>query len=192
MGLVRHEHTSTSLAAQEVIPACVELADLFQHPLIETETKAKTGSDMRRQRALINRAETVCLECPMMVECLYRAVVDHDVAGYVAGTTRTQREQIRADLGITVNPDDLDAFVGVKSGRRVNHEQVLRLRATYPGDSLDSIARRLGCSLSTVKRHLRKARCSEPAPRKKTHPKPTVEQVLTAYARTSEPATRAA
>lgn len=183
---MKRKHASAGLAVQEVNPACVKLADLFQHPLIESETNAKTSNEKRCQRALLNRAQTACHNCPMMVECLYRAVVDHDIAGYVAGTTQTRREQIRSSLGINVKPDDLDSFLGVKSGSRVDHDQVLRLRAAYPNDSLDTIAHRLGCSLSTVKRHLRKARSKEPATRENIQPKPSVAQVLDAYARTGE------
>jgi len=55
--------------------------------------------------------------------------------------------------------DDFDQLAGARGTRRpVSHEEVLRLRTQYPNDSLESLAMRLGCSLSTVKRHLRRAR----------------------------------
>jgi len=40
---------------------------------------------------------------------------------------------------------------------------VLAARAAFPDDSLEALAHRLDCSLSTVKRHLRRAR-KETAP----------------------------
>ena len=51
----------------------------------------------------------------MIIECLYRAVVEHNVVGYVAGTTQPQRAQIRRSLGITVEPEDFDTLAGANS-----------------------------------------------------------------------------
>ena len=51
--------------------------------------------------------------CPLMAHCLYEAVVRHDVAGYAAGTTAAQRVKIRALLGISVEPENLDTLAGV-------------------------------------------------------------------------------
>ncbi len=101
--------------------------------------------------------------CPLLTACLYRAVVDYDVAGFVAGTTQRQRGEIRARLGVEVEAEDFDSLAGVVGGQRsVDHDEVVRLRRTHPDESLERIARRLGCSLSTVKRHLRRER-NEPA-----------------------------
>lgn len=62
-------------------------------------------------------------------------------------------------LGVTVESEDLDSAAGVRrEGRPIDHDAVLATRSAYPNDSLASIAERLGCSLSTVKRHLRSAR----------------------------------
>jgi len=63
----------------------------------------------------------------------------------------------------------------------VSHEEVLRLRAQYPNDSLESLAMRLGCSLSTVKRHLRRARRGQSPAAKAPRPRPAVEAVLDAF-----------
>lgn len=165
------------------IPACVDNADLFQSPLLEEPAAAQNVDDRRRQAMVQRKAENLCLDCPMMVDCLYRAVVKHDVAGYVAGTTQRQRQEMRLRLGIRVEPEDFDSFAGASSGHQVNHEEVLRLRHANPTASLESIAQRLGCSLSTVKRHLRKARRGETVgrPTRLAHVPPTVEQVMTAY-----------
>jgi hypothetical protein len=85
--------------------------------------------------------------------------VEYDVAGYVAGTTPPQRAQIRRRLHINVEPEDFDSLAGVtRRHRQVNHSEVVRLRNANPNESLETFAQRLGCSLSTVKRHLRRER----------------------------------
>jgi hypothetical protein len=69
---------------------------------------------VQRQRlALITTAQDACRECPLIIDCLYCAVVEHDVAGYVAATTPPRRAQIRRRLDITVEPEDLDMLAGV-------------------------------------------------------------------------------
>jgi hypothetical protein len=47
----------------------------------------------------------------LIIDCLYRAIVDYNVAGYVAGTTPPYRTQIRRRLVIAVEPGDFDTFV---------------------------------------------------------------------------------
>ena len=65
--------------------------------------------------------------------------------------------------GSRSRPEDFDSLAGVVGGQRtVDHDEVVRLRRAHPDESLERIARRLGCSLSTVKRHLRRER-NEPA-----------------------------
>ena len=58
---------------------------------------------------------------------------------------------------------------------------MLRLRTQYPNDSLESLAMRLGCSLSTVKRHLRRARRGQSPAAKTPRPRPKVSAVLDAF-----------
>ena len=104
-------------------------------------------------------------------------MVRHDVAGFVGGTTVRQRNEIRRRLGLVVEAEDLDTLAGVVGGaRQIDHDEVLRLRRANPDETLEQLAQRLGCSLSTIKRHLRRER-DEPAPRRAvTRPMPT--QVL--------------
>lgn len=176
---------------------CLDNADLFQHPLLEEPPTASAPADERRQHLMMTRkAENLCIECPIMTQCLYNAVVRYDVAGYVAGTTVRQRNEIRARLGITVAPEDFDTLAGVTARhRQVDHDEVVRLRNANPHESLETLAHRLGCSLSTVKRHLRRHRheaaTKAPAPKKHT---PTMTEVLTAYREVTRgiPARRAA
>lgn len=158
--------------------ACIDLSSVFQNPLLEDAAAPATATQRRQQQLLQARAERACLECPMMQRCLYVAVVEHDVAGYVAGTTQRQRQEIRRHLGITVQPEDLDTFAGVTSAnRQIDPREVARMRAANPHESLETIAQRLGCSLSTVKRHLRKARALAEQPELHVV-KPSLEQVL--------------
>lgn len=146
-------------------PACAVRPELFLDPLLESEPPASASVRIRRHyAALVATATEVCASCPILDACLYRAVVEYDVAGFVAGTTERQRAAVRARLGIAVPPEDLDNLAGVATGQRqVDHDEVLRLRRAHPEETLDRIARRLGCSLSTVKRHLRQERAQPSA-----------------------------
>lgn len=139
---------------------CAEHSELYQHPLLEDDPGRSATAEQRRERsAMTRRASAICAGCPEMTPCLYRAVVEHDVAGFVAGTTEPQRRRMRTLLELSVGPDDIDSLTGVSaSPHQVNHAEIVRLRAQNPHMSLDTIAQRLGCSLSTVKRHLRRAR----------------------------------
>ena len=153
---------------------------MFQDQLLEEPLTAGASAALRRrQLALITLAKTACRECPLITDCLYRAVVEYDVAGYVGGTTPPQRAVIRRRLDITVEPENFDTGI-TRGNRQVNHSEVVRLRNANPHESLDLLAQRLGCSLSTVKRHLRRER-REPTAHT-TKPKPTVAEVLAAAA----------
>lgn len=171
----------TRNARTETAPGCADSVDLFQHPLLEEPPSSSASVEVRREyAALRSRASAVCSACPLMASCLYQAVVKHDVAGFVAGTTQRERSAIRARLGVSVEPEDLDSLAGVTRGsRQVNHDEVVRLRQANPHESLETIAHRLGCSLSTVKRHLRRHRDGNdrPQPRRAL---PTMNEVLAA------------
>ena len=163
-------------------PPCVAAAEVFCNPLLEEPLPSAANSTQRQARAvLVARAGEACASCPMFSSCLYSAVVDHDVYGFVAGTTARQRSEIRAELDITVEPEDLDTLAGVTSpNRQIDHHEVVRLRNANPHESLETIAQRLGCSLSTVKRHLRRERSGEVAP-KPVAPRPSLATVLRTY-----------
>ncbi len=161
--------------------ACLTLTDVFQHPLMEDPRTASTAAQRREQAQLVQRARQACSQCPVLHRCLYFAVVEHDVAGYVAQTTASQRNAIRQRLDITVGAEDLDQISGALAPhRQIDPHEVVRLRAANPHDSLESLAQRLGCSLSTVKRHLRRARNDAPLTQPKPGPRPTMDEVLAA------------
>lgn len=163
---------------------CVEFSTLYQHPLVEEPPAASAPlADRRQAMMLIHKAQTMCAECPLMQQCLYDAVVRFDVPGLAGGATTKQRLEIRAQLGLKVAAEDFDTMAGVTAPhRQVDHDEVVRLRAANPHASLETIAMRLGCSLSTVKRHMRKARAAAgtvTAPRKPALP--TTAEVMAAY-----------
>ena len=163
-------------------PACIDDPALFQHELLEGPVPARGDGERRREATLLTaRAAAACADCPLFESCLYDAVVKHDVAGFVAGTTEAQRTRIRATLGVKVEPEDLDSLAGVVGGgRRLDHNEVLRLRNANPHESLEVLAMRLGCSLSTIKRHMRRARSAAGEVRLAAV-KPTLERVLAAF-----------
>lgn len=170
-------------AARADRAACIDNPSLFQHPMLEEPSVVRHDTGGQRQATLLaTRAATVCADCPLFRSCLYEAVVNHDVAGFVAGTTEAQRGRIRAALKVRVEKEDFDAIAGVvRDNRQVNHDEVVRLRQAHPSESLEVIAMRLGCSLSTVKRHLRRARAN-PGEAKLAVVKPTMERVIAAFA----------
>lgn len=164
--------------------ACTTDSDLFLDQLLEDPSCATNTADRRRAQMLAAKAAQACAQCPLMAQCLTDAVVKHDVSGFCAGTTQRQRQQIRNLLGWQVEADNLDSFAGVNSGHQINHDEVLRLRQANPTEPLGAIASRLGCSLSTVKRHLRKERRGEAVGRSRlAEVPPSTEQVLEAYRR---------
>ena len=173
-----------------VEPECATNPDLFLHPLLDTPpARSKVSRSVWTEyRELLQQARDACASCPLFVDCLYQAVVQVDVAGFVGCTTPRERKQIRSELGVSVAPEDLDAAAGVRGERRpIDHEAVLAVRAAHPDESLEELASRLECSLSTVKRHLRRARREaagdvEPdRPKPKDPELPTVDDVLDAF-----------
>lgn len=165
------------------VPACTEHAEVFQHPLLE-DAEASSPQERAQARGLRARAEQVCGECPLLEACLYRAVVEQDVAGYVGGTTEAERRTMRRQLGITVQRDDLSAWTGTRGpNRRLTTDEVLRLRAAHPTESLPELAVRLGCSLSTIKRHLRAHRDGTAISTDTAPEPPDMDAVLSAWHR---------
>lgn len=155
---------------------CVQASEIFQHPLVE---EPPTGHNELAQR-LAGRAVGLCQSCPLLEQCLYAAVVEHDVAGVAGGTTPLQRTRIRRLLGVNVGREDLSDFAGVtREGGRLTHADVARARRADPDATLETIAERLGCSLSTVKRHLRQAR-AEAKPVTAMRRRPTLGAVVSA------------
>lgn len=164
--------------------ACSVHTDLYLHPLLEDPPASRAAASLQQTYAeLVGAARAFCAACPLLVDCMYKAVVQTDVSGYVGCTTARERQRIRELLGVRVDVDEMDAFAGTRGARQpVEHSDVLRMRAAHPDDSLDMLATRLDCSLSTVKRHLRRARSEATAGAAGgARQIPTVEAVLDAF-----------
>lgn len=177
----------------DLVP-CVTASNVYQHPLME-DGVAPDGRGERREQAMLRaQAERLCGSCPLLAQCLADAVTKHDVSGYVAGTTRRQRQEIRARLGVQVAAEDFDSYVGVNSGRQFDPYEIHRMRAANPDQPLSVIAQKVGCSVSTVKRHLRRIEREGGLPNTKSKQVlPSPEVVLaTARALNVGPGTRAA
>lgn len=173
----------TSSIMEGSMTGCSARTDIFQHRLMEEPPPASaTRRTRERYDQLVREAKTLCASCPLFTDCLFSAVAEHDVSGFVAGTTAAQRRSMRNLLDVEVQADDFDQLAGARGTRRpVSHEEVLRLRTQYPNDSLESLAMRLGCSLSTVKRHLRRARRGQSPATKAPRHRPEVNAVLDAF-----------
>lgn len=146
------------------VVACAREPELFTAELLDAPP---SRSRVRKQAweeyvALHDRARQACAACPVLAECLYTAVVQVDVSGFVGCTTGRERREIRRLLGVSVKADDLDVAAGVRPARApIDHDSVLAARQAYPDESLEQLAVRLECSLSTVKRHLRRSRAAD-------------------------------
>jgi len=156
-------------------PACADQGSLFQHPLLEDAPANLSAAVRRKQTTLATQACSLCATCGVRRQCLYDAVVRYDVAGIVAGTTPAMRHAIRQRLGWRVDSENFDTLLGTVTGQHVEHTAVVRAHRANPNESLAQLADRLGCSLSTVKRHLRQERADR-GPVLRVVP-PSLEQV---------------
>ena len=144
-----------------VTPPCASVPEVYLDELLHT-SPARTevsAADWERLTAKRASAHRQCAGCPMMVNCLYRAVVEVDVSGFVACTTEQDRAEIRRQLGVEVQQTSTTPYGAARvGGGPVSHEAVMTARTAYPKDTCHQLAERLSCSTSTVKRHLRRAR----------------------------------
>lgn len=157
---------------------CVRYQNIFLHPLLDDGATPNSRSQRREQAMVRAQAETLCAQCPRLAACLTDAVAKYDVSGFVAGTTGRQRKEIRARLAVEVAPEDFDSAVGLKSGRQYDSQEIHRLRTDHPELPLVVIADRIGCSVSTIKRHLRKMQAEGLAWRGPERPAPTPVEVM--------------
>lgn len=191
----------TSVAAgqaETALTPCAQDPQLYLHPLLQEppDPERVTEATWREFTELWRRGMRSCAGCPLLDQCLYRAVVQTDIAGFVACTTPEQRSRIRDRLGVATRSENLDDAAGRRAARRpVSHTEVRQMRARFPEDTYAELAVRLDCSLSTVKRHMRRIRreaeaadvpaedAAETAASRPLGPGglPTVEQVLDAF-----------
>ncbi len=106
---------------QTLRPACADARAVFHHPLLEEPPSRSNPADERRLFELVrDQAAEVCRSCPLVAQCLYTAVVEHDVAGYVAGTLPEERKRIRRRLSISIAPESLEGLTGGSGAGRVD------------------------------------------------------------------------
>ncbi|MGZ8718505.1 MAG: WhiB family transcriptional regulator [Aeromicrobium sp.] len=166
------------------VPPCANEPEAFlderlQSPPTRTDMSRAEWERLTQQRADVHR---YCAGCPYLVDCLYRAVVEVDVFGYAACTTEADRRQIRRKLGIEIIKPTAGRFASPRTGAGpIDHETVLALRQAHPNDTCIQLAQRLGCSTSTVKRHLRRARQAQSGMSPQESRTPTVEEVLDCF-----------
>ncbi|MCK5890395.1 MAG: WhiB family transcriptional regulator [Aeromicrobium sp.] len=132
------------------------LDDALETPLGRHGLTAAMRREVARKRAEAHRR---CAACPIFTDCLYRAVVEVNVSGFVACTTESDRQDLRRRLGVSVADTEIASFGAARlGGGPVDHATVLATRQSHPDDTCQQLAERLGCSTSTIKRHLRRAR----------------------------------
>lgn len=171
-----------------ILPPCADWPEAYQDENLQatsvTALSAAEREELIATKATIHRQ---CAGCPLLVDCLYRAVVEVDVSGYVACTTEAERAFIRESLGIEVVRSTLTPYGAPRvGGGPVSHEAVLTSRQAFPKDTCQQLAERLGCSTSTVKRHLRRDREQRAANAIRPDPAeaqvlPTIDEVLDAF-----------
>jgi hypothetical protein len=144
-----------------VNPPCATEPEVYHDEQLHAPPSRADLSSADWERLSVKRAAAhrQCAGCPMMVDCLYRAVVEVDVSGFVACTTEDDRAEIRRQLGIEIQQSSTAPYGTARVGSGpVSHEAVMAARQAYPKDTCHQLADRLDCSTSTVKRHLRRAR----------------------------------
>lgn len=150
-----------TIVDDSVVPACADdpmtfLDDALETPLGRHGLTAAMRREVARKRAEAHRR---CAACPIFTDCLYRAVVEVNVSGFVACTTESDRQDLRRRLGVSVADTEIASFGAARlGGGPVDHATVLATRQAHPDDTCQQLAERLGCSTSTIKRHLRRAR----------------------------------
>lgn len=166
------------------VPPCantpeVYLDERFHGPITRTDVTRVEWEHLNQQRAAAHRN---CAGCPFLVDCLYRAVVEVDVFGYAACTTEADRQLIRRKLGIEITQAPTGPFSAPRTGAGpIDHEAVITLRQSHPHDTCIQLAQRLGCSTSTIKRHLRKARQGQAQVSELPRRTPTIDEVLDVF-----------
>ena len=78
-----------TIVTETTTPPCILEPEVFHDDYLHNPPARHEVSRDEWQKIAVNRATAhrQCAGCPLMVECLYRAVVEMDVSGFVACTT---------------------------------------------------------------------------------------------------------
>lgn len=177
-----------NILVEPATPPCAHVPEVYQDehlhsPPARSDITAAEWESLTVKRASAHRQ---CAGCPLMVDCLYRAVVEVDVSGFVACTTENDRQKIRRQLGIEIQQAATTPYGAPRvGGGPVSHEAVMAARQAYPKDTCHQLAERLNCSTSTIKRHLRRAReqkgVVDESPINAVRTQPSIEAVLDCF-----------
>ncbi|MBC9227117.1 transcription factor WhiB [Aeromicrobium sp. 636] len=168
------------------LPPCAMAPAMYQDEILlsppsRRDVTAEQWRDYQGKKAAAHRR---CAGCSVLDDCLYRAVVEVDVSGFLACTSEADRRAMRRELGIEVRVDSGAYGTARVGGGPVDHNEVMGARRAHPDETCRELAERLGCSTSTVKRHLRQEREGLVESSVATvAQKPTMEQVLDAFDR---------
>ena len=169
------------------LPPCALAPEMYQDEVLYSPPSRRdvTAEEWRAYQAKKAAAHRRCAGCEVFAECLHRAVVEVDVAGFLACTSETDRRRMRRDLGIEVDRGQSPDGMARVGGGPVDHDSVIAARRAYPEETNKQLADRLGCSASTIKRHLRqeRERAQEVPVALEERPEPTVSEVLDAFDR---------
>lgn len=117
--------------------------------------QGKARLDMVRRTA----SELCQSRCPRFEQCLRDAVFGQPVAGFVAGTTEDQRDQLRSILQVESEPvANIGRLAGAADGVGVNAAQVMHLISTYPKATNSELGRLANCDPHTIARYRRTGR----------------------------------
>ena len=168
-----------------ILPPCAQSPEAYLDESLQASVSTLNAAEREQLNATKAALHRQCAGCPLLVDCLYRAVVMVDVSGYAACTTESERALIRERLNIEVVRSTLTPYGAPRvGGGPVSHEAVLTSRQAYPKDTCQQLAERLGCSTSTIKRHLRRdreQRAADVIPEAAEQHLPTIDQVLDAF-----------
>lgn len=167
------------------LPPCAMAPEMYQDDVLLSPPSRRDVTPERWREYVTTRAAAHrrCAGCAVLDACLYRAVVEVDVSGFLACTSEAERRRMRRDLGIEVQVDSSPYGTARVGGGPVDHEAVVGARKAHPDDTCRQLAERLGCSTSTVKRHLRQEREGQVAAAVTTIERPSVSDVLDAFDR---------
>ncbi|HPU13615.1 MAG TPA: WhiB family transcriptional regulator [Aeromicrobium sp.] len=167
------------------LPPCAMAPEVYQDEVLLSPPARRevTADEWREYQAKRSAAHRRCAGCEVLDECLYRAVVEVDVAGFLACTSEAERKRMRRELSIDVQVDSSPYGTARVGGGPVDHDEVIAARKAHPDDTCRQLAERLDCSTSTVKRHLRQEREGKAKAAVAAMDKPTMDQVLDTFDR---------
>ena len=73
------------------LPPCADSPESYLDENLDASAAALSAAEREKVAATKAAIHRQCAACPLLVDCLYRAVVEVDVSGYAACTTESER-----------------------------------------------------------------------------------------------------